>query len=63
VPIKDFSLQITKGNYSRTIPKKATKKENVWMINHAFPKTGRYDVHLKINGDIIATYVCTIRRN
>jgi transglutaminase/protease-like cytokinesis protein 3 len=63
VPIKDFSLQITKGNYSRTIPKKSTKKENILMFNHTFSKTGRYDVHLKINEAIIATYVCTIRRN
>jgi hypothetical protein len=33
------------------------------MFNHTFSKTGRYDVHLKINEAIIATYVCTIRRN
>ncbi len=71
-----FNLQILNNefleNLSLTLNSKTSKEEvkietntnnKTCSLTYSFEKTGLYDVHLRINEDIIATYVVKVKRN
>lgn len=55
-----IELVLIRGNSSKVIIPKITLNKNECVIQHIFNKKGNYDVHLKIENKIIATYIIKV---
>ncbi len=60
---KEITLLINRGNSSKTITPIVHQNHNTLTITHKFTKLGFHDVHIKIDGVIITTYVIIVRKN
>jgi len=59
----NFSLLQTNGTRSTVIAPEIIRNQNEYLLRHTFEKSGKYDVHIKMNEVIIATYVIKVSRN
>ncbi len=59
---ENIVLLLNTGSSSKNIQPKVTRNENDYVVQHTFDKSGRYDVHIKANDAIIATYVVKVKR-
>lgn len=59
---KSISLLLSNGISNKSVLPIVTQDQNKCRLNYAFDMTGTYDVHVKVNDDIIATYVVRVRR-
>ena len=55
-------LLLNNGNNSKTIQPKVMRNQNEYVLHHTFDRSGRYDLHIKVNDVIIATYVVRVKR-
>ncbi|MFS4493602.1 transglutaminase domain-containing protein [Maribacter sp. 2308TA10-17] len=55
-------LLLNTGGSSKEHQPKITRNGNATILQHTFDKAGRYDVHIKVNDTIIATYVIKVKR-
>ncbi|OJJ13919.1 hypothetical protein BKI52_44950 [marine bacterium AO1-C] len=63
VNIQDISLELVKNGNSRVItPYIYPTNKGLLQIKYPFPKTGFYDVHLKIGQHYITTYTVSVRK-
>jgi transglutaminase/protease-like cytokinesis protein 3 len=62
--IKDekIILVINSGLSSKNVQPSIERNNKEHIIKQTFDKSGKYDVHLKIDDDLIATYVVTVKR-
>ncbi|WP_435654555.1 transglutaminase domain-containing protein [Cellulophaga baltica] len=58
----DLVLEIGNGYAMHTIDTKFFQQDAEYSISYKFAKAGLYDVHLKYNGAIIATYIIRVKR-
>ncbi len=58
-----ISLSIDNGSSNKTFQPEILLVQNICSFKYSFDKTGTYDVHVKVNDAIIATYVIRVRRN
>lgn len=59
---KNIFLILSQGDNSRKVIPKVTQNQNEFILEHRFDTSGRYDVHIKIDDSIIATYVVRVKR-
>ncbi len=57
-----FSLVLSTGSSTKHIEPKVLRDRNLYTLEHTFNKSGKYDVHLKVDDDLIATYVVRVKR-
>jgi hypothetical protein len=55
-------LILSQGDKSSKVIPKVTQNQNEFILEHRFNTSGRYDVHIKIDDTIIATYVVRVKR-
>jgi len=61
VPL-EFDLMLSQGSSNTLATPIQTQGENTYTLSYSFQKTGLYDVHLRVNNVIIATYVVRVKR-
>jgi len=59
---KQISMVLDNGNSSKKIVPKITRNKTQITLNHSFERTGKYDVHIKLEESLIATYVIRVKR-
>ncbi|RKR14034.1 transglutaminase superfamily protein [Maribacter vaceletii] len=59
---EEIALVIVNGSKSITSTPETIKVKNKCTLKHTFNKTGYYDVHIKVDGLIIATYTVKTRK-
>jgi len=59
---KSFLLELNSGSIAREVSPEISKNQNDFRLKYTFKKSGRYDVHIKTDDAIIATYVVKVRR-
>ena len=57
-----FSLLLDNGSSAKNIQPKITTNKGGLTLHYSFEKTGKYDVHIKLNEAIVATYVVKVKR-
>lgn len=57
-----ISLLLKKGNLSQTVNPIITQNQKEYNLQYSFEKAGLYDVHIKMDSTVIATYVVKVRR-
>jgi len=64
IPLNKVSLIVFIGNNEKKLEINDIKKENeIVTFNHTFKIRGYYDIHLKIDNDIVATYTIKVIKN
>lgn len=54
---------VLKGtNTTKEVRPKITRNQNEYILEHNFEKTGKFDVHIRVDETIIATYVVRVKR-
>lgn len=59
---KNMSLLLNNGGSSKSIQPIVTRNQKDYILQHTFEKSGKYDVHIKADDIIIATYVVRVKR-
>ena len=59
---ESISLVLNNGGSDRVLQPKVTQNQNDYTLQHAFEKSGQYDVHIKVDDTVIATYVVKVKR-
>ncbi|PCJ94603.1 MAG: hypothetical protein COA50_12670 [Flavobacteriaceae bacterium] len=59
---ENISLLLTTGNSNKNMQSKVSSDQNGQHLEHIFTKAGTYDIHIKANDDILATYVVKVKR-
>jgi len=59
---ESISLILNNGGSDRALQPKVTRNQNNYILQHTFEKSGNYDVHIKIDDEIIVTYVVKVKR-
>lgn len=59
---KNFSIALNNGSSSKDVTPDISRNQNETVLKYTFKKSGRYDVHIKSDDTIIATYVLKVRR-
>lgn len=62
IDIKNLSLVLNKGGASSTVNPQITQKQDEFVLSHNFDRPGRYDVHVKLGDDFLASYVVRVKR-
>lgn len=57
-----MTLLLNTGSGAKKITPIVTKQQNNCQLEYTFEKSGTYDVHIQVNGLIIATYVVKVKR-
>ncbi len=57
-----MNLAIFNGKSTEDFALDVQKIKNTYTIQHGFAKTGQFDVHLKVNETLVATYVVRVKR-
>ena len=57
-----MSLVIFNGKNTEEITPDLKQTKNTYTFNHFFEKAGQYDVHLKVNEMMVATFVVRVKR-
>ena len=61
--IEELTLELSSGSTNRKAkPFNTSIINNTLTFDYQFKNTGRYDFHIKINDDIIATYMIKVKR-
>jgi len=55
-------LVLKNGNSSESVRPLVEQNKNSYELQHSFEKSGSYDVHVKVNDNLIATYVIRVKR-
>jgi len=58
---KNMSLMLNTSS-SRSIQPIVTRNQNEYVLQYTFEKAGNYDVHIKVDDTIVATYVVKVKR-
>lgn len=58
----NISLRLNNGIGSTVISPEIKRSQNEFVLQHTFEKSGKYDVHIKVDEAIIATYVVKVKR-
>ncbi|WP_149274807.1 transglutaminase domain-containing protein [Pareuzebyella sediminis] len=61
--VNTIDLVLNSGKANRTVKPSIEKDKNILTMRYTFDRTGRYDVHLKVDNKIVATYVVRVKRN
>lgn len=56
-------LILSQGDHGRKVIPKVTQIQNEYVLEYSINTSGRYDVHIKTEDTIIATYVVRVKRN
>jgi len=59
---QNLFLVIAEGTSFREVKPSVSRNENEIVLEHRFSKTGKFDVHIKVEDDLIATYVVRVKR-
>ncbi|WP_298473384.1 transglutaminase domain-containing protein [uncultured Maribacter sp.] len=59
---EEIALVLVKGDFTKTVTPNITINENICQLQYIFNRTGSYDVHIKIEESIIATYTVKITK-
>lgn len=59
---ESLTLLVNNGVSDKNVEPKVTLNQNECRLRYAFEKSGTYDVHLWVDGTIVATYVVRVRR-
>ncbi|TMM58150.1 hypothetical protein FEE95_01605 [Maribacter algarum] len=62
VDTENLVLVLNTGGSSKDLQPKITQNGNNYIVQHIFDKSGRYDVHIKVDDTIMATYVVRVKR-
>lgn len=57
-----LSLVLNNGAGSSEISPEVKRNQNEYVLSHTFAKSGRYDIHIRSDDTIIATYVVKVKR-
>jgi len=59
---KSFLLELNGRSSIREVSPEISESQNNFKLKYTFKKSGRYDVHIKADNAIIATYVVKVKR-
>lgn len=59
---ENISLLLNNGSSDKSVQPKVSLNQQECYFKHSFDKTGIYDVHIKVDDAIIATYVVKVKR-
>ncbi len=60
---KEIRLVLNTGGNDRTVAPKSSLVPKKCILDYTFEKTGLYDVHIKIEDTLVATYVVRVKRH